>query len=62
MIYIRTHWTLSKTSEEYFDFSVHVQFKHTLAFTLTLIDVRNVLIKCDDVLKLHMHRFLLFSH
>ncbi len=35
--------------------AVHMQFKHTLPFTLALIDVRNVLIECDGVLKLHMH-------
>ncbi len=35
-----------------------MQFKHTLALTLTLIDVRDVLIECDGVLKLHMHRHL----
>jgi hypothetical protein len=33
-----------------------MQLKHTLAFTLTLIDVRNVLIECDGVLKPHMHQ------
>jgi hypothetical protein len=31
-----------------------MQFKHTLAFTLTLIDVRNVFIECDGVFKLHI--------
>jgi hypothetical protein len=32
----------------------HMQFKHTLAFTITRIDMHYVLIECDDVLKLHM--------
>jgi hypothetical protein len=38
---------------------VHMQFKHTLALTLTLINVRNVLIECDSVLKLHMQRIII---
>ncbi len=40
---------------------VHMQFKHTLALTLTLINVRNVLIECDSLLKLHMHPLLAVS-
>ncbi len=33
-----------------------MQFKHTLIFTLTLIDARSVLIEYDGVLKLHIHQ------
>lgn len=33
-----------------------MQFKHTSTLTRTLIDVRNVLIECDGVFKLHMNR------
>ncbi len=38
-----------------------MQFKHTLVFTLTLIDVRNVFIECDGVFKLHIHLQVVFT-
>jgi hypothetical protein len=39
---------------------VHVQNKHTLTLTLTLIDVRNTLIECDGALVLHINLILKF--